>query len=430
MSGNRTFNALSNFKAETYLKNANSGLEYGFNVFEPKVVVTDVMGDQDHPWPPRKGNRRDIGGSFALTQYRAYWQHTGPDHIKSQAGSIIYNRTGDISPVALPSGAQFPAAPVLSNGALYGWGATGFARTIPTTPESDIATMLGEFSVEGIPRDPREIAERWRETARRFRESFESSRNPARWMRRANAARRYANDWGGAQLAVHFTWAPFLREVQQITGAYLDRAKTIAQFERDSGRLVRRGTVLEDLRWADTPVTLSDSYGWPSGSSNLWLAPGKLTRHDSYRRKTWFSAAYMYYVRFPGAGLMHSRGAQLRHRLFGAAITPRTLWNIAPWSWLADYGTNIGDVMTNMTQFNRDNLVARHAYVMSEAIATREYSLRNVRPKNGEPFDATLLLKTTAKRRARGNPYSFALTPTPLTDRQQGILAALGLTRL
>lgn len=428
MSGKRTFNALNGFRAETWL--SNNGNDYGFSVFEPKLLATDVMGDQDHTWPPPKGYRGDSGGSFALQQYRAYFAHNGPGELSSNPlGSLRYYRSGDISPVALPSGAQFPAAPVLSNGALYAWGATGFARTIPTKPEADIATMLGEFSIEGIPRDPRDMAERWRDTAARFRDSFRRS-DPRRWMARARAGRRYANDVGGAHLAVAFTWFPFLSEVTNITNAYLDRARIIAQFERDSGRLVRRRIVLEDLQWGDPPVNLADSYGWPTGASYLWAGPGKLTRHDSYRRKTWFSAAYMYYVRFPGSGLLHARGSQIRNRLFGTDITPSMLWNIAPWSWLADYGTNIGDVMTNMSQFTRDNLVARHAYVMSEAIATREYRLRNLRPVKGPPIEAVLMLKSTTKRRARGNPYAFALTPEPLTARQTAILTALGLTRL
>jgi hypothetical protein len=425
----RTFNALSGFKTETWFT-TNGGPKNGLTAFQPKVVVTDSVSSGEHNWPPKGGQLRDIGGNFALIQRRAYFANTGVSLKSPKIGSIEYYRAGDISPVALPSGAQFPAAPALSNGSLHAWGATGFARTIPTTPESDIATMLGEFSIEGIPRDPRDLAERWRDTAAAFRRSFESSRNPRRWMARARAGRRFGNDVGGAHLAVAFTWAPFLREVTNITNAYLDRAETIAQFERDSGRLVRRRIVLENERYADPPINMGASYGWPSGSSYLWSGPGELTQHNSYQRRTWFSGAFTYYVNFPGSGLLHARGAQLRHRLFGAGITPSALWNIAPWSWLADYGTNIGDVMTNMTQFSRDNLVARHAYVMSTATAVREYKLRGLQPRTGPPIEATLMLKTTSKLRARGSPYSFAITPQPLSGRQTAILAALGLTRL
>jgi hypothetical protein len=138
----------------------------------------------------------------------------------------------------------------------------------------------------------------------------------------------------------------------------------------------------------------------------------------------------MYYVRNMGAGILYREGAQNRNRLFGTDITPSMLWNIAPWSWLADYGTNIGDVMTNLSAFSRDNLVARHAYVMCHTQVTKLYQLRNQRPVIGNPIDCSLALTTETKQRARGNPYSFALTPQPLTARQTAILAALGLTRL
>lgn len=430
MSGRRQKIAFP-FSSQTWFRKSGGTTQYGKAVFEPRLLTTDQLGDQDHPWPPPRGFKGDIGGSLAIVKRSAQLWHNAPKVISSPpiAGNI-YELSGDLSPLALPSGLQFPSPAPLSNGELAAWGATGFARTIPTRPESEIATMLGEFSIEGIPRDPREMAQRWRDTAARFKRSFESSGNRSGWMQRAREGRRYANDVGGAHLAVAFTWFPFLSEVVNMTNVYLDRAKIIAQFERDSGRLVRRRRVLDDRRWSGASTKETNRYPWPSGASYLWSAGGELTTHLQYHRKVWFSGAYTYYVRFPGAGLLHSEGAQLRNRLFGDRITPSMLWNIAPWSWLIDYGTNIGDVMTNMSQFSRDNLVARHAYVMCHTTVTRTVQLRNAQPRNGSPIDCTLVTRTETKQRARGNPYAFALTPTPLTARQTAILAALGLTRL
>jgi hypothetical protein len=125
--------------------------------------------------------------------------------------------------------------------------------------------------------------------------------------------------------------------------------------------------------------------------------------------------------------------------LFGVAPTPQLLWDILPWSWLADWFTNIGDVVSNVSVNAVDNLVVRYAYLMRNTVLTQSCIAdcsHDGSDAAGWQFWPTLqphrfqsLYREETKLRVEGNvlsPYSLSDTPDDLTARQTAILAALG----
>jgi hypothetical protein len=114
--------------------------------------------------------------------------------------------------------------------------------------------------------------------------------------------------------------------------------------------------------------------------------------------------------------------------LYGTRITPAVLWEIAPWSWLADYFGNMGDVLTNLSAFGNDNLVCNYAYIMVHTKTTKSCSWFGTSVNNG-PLQTSFDLVTETKQRLRAGPYGFAATGG-LSAHQESILGALGLSRL
>lgn len=111
-------------------------------------------------------------------------------------------------------------------------------------------------------------------------------------------------------------------------------------------------------------------------------------------------------------------------------MTPETLWNITPWTWLADWFANSGDVISNISAVGADNLVMRYGYLMQEA--TRKYLTVHsgfTALETDVPSTFSGAAVYTAKSRIGASPYGFGLTMGDFTPRQVAILAAIGITR-
>jgi hypothetical protein len=121
--------------------------------------------------------------------------------------------------------------------------------------------------------------------------------------------------------------------------------------------------------------------------------------------------------------------------LYGLELTPETLWNLAPWSWLVDWFANVGPILSNVSAFQSDNLVLKYGYVMENV--TRTYARTNwmgvVNPSTtvyvNHPARVYDKFFVETKTRVKATPYGFGLNTTAFTDRQWTILGALGLTR-
>jgi hypothetical protein len=109
--------------------------------------------------------------------------------------------------------------------------------------------------------------------------------------------------------------------------------------------------------------------------------------------------------------------------LLGVKVTPETVWNIAPWSWAADWFANTGDIMTNISNLGKDGLVMQYGYSMMERVLRSESKAR---------FDGILTKRTQEtvhKRRMPATPYGFGVNLSTLSPKQVAIIAALGLSR-
>lgn len=288
-----------------------------------------------------------------------------------------------------------------------GVGATAIARCQPTNPVANVSTFVGELARDGIPRAGSELLQ--------------------------NRIRSF-KDLGSDYLNVEFGWKPFVSDFRKFLVAIRDSHKILDQYERDSGKLIRRGYRFPLLTTTYTGTPTSPRPAMPAMVPQFWDSQWSPVQGDAvYTRQYWFKGAFTYYLtRGDSTFSKMERWAQEADKLLGIRLTPDVLWELAPWSWFADWIFNFGDVISNVTAFSSDKLTMRYGYVMLHAKMVQKFYMTNeVRFSDHIPRNQIWQEFTTeVKSRQKATPYGFGLDPSvDFTARQWAILGALGMTQ-
>jgi hypothetical protein len=122
--------------------------------------------------------------------------------------------------------------------------------------------------------------------------------------------------------------------------------------------------------------------------------------------------------------------------LLGTRLDPEVLWNLQPWTWLADWFINFGDVLGNLSAIISDGLVIQYGYIMQENVLRKEITFPKGLFLNNFPGSSSFTMKPwtvesiyRSKVRAAASPFGFGLTPEMFSPQQWAILAALGISR-
>jgi hypothetical protein len=375
------------------------------------VYVKQTTTSQGNPWKGRQrtGTFKDIGSNFETNRQSYSPGSGGPEFLRHK---IYGNSTEEIhgalwAPAQPPTQAVFDALrnqmQLSSMLTLHGMGATAIARTTPTNPAVDMMTFVGELRKEGIPK----------------------VLNAQNWSRKVPVSKKASDEY----LAWQFGAVPFVGDLLDLADTVRHQDKILAQYERDSGRNVRRKYEFEPIRSGSTQVSRGIHPYHPAPWNPYLVNAGRLDIETEKVRRVWFSGCYTYYLTLPKDTRSRlERTAQEAKRLYGVRVTPDVLWNLTPWTWAADWMANGGDVIQNLSSFSQDGLVLRYGYVMEESSITvtrRFKSDPGLDPVNLNLADSYSL---TRKIRWRATPYGFGLDPDGFTAKQVSILAALGLS--
>ncbi len=400
------------------------------NVFPRTQKTTSFRGRSDEP----AQNVKDLIEANSK-QKRVSLGDTGNEFftenqfVNAYPGFVNYKGSNDLArlefhgtPIVRPQdyvgSSWFPVIPDFTDVNYYG--AQAISNTIPTKSAASLTQALAELMVD-LPKAPILAAS---SMVKGF-----SGRNPVRGA---------AGDYIGIQFGI----MPTVRDVQKICKAIFTASEIVNQFVRDSGLVVRRKyffdrqTQTEEKRGVKVYLD-----GYPNYEHNFRAAVrdlgGDLTeyvRSDatliSYvTREISFKGAYLYDLGLSEDILGKLQTAEkLANKLLGTRLTVSTLYELAPWSWLADWFGNIGTVISNASAFRNDGLVLKYGYLMVNTRAEHIYSVSGV----GLP-DSPKLLRTSyvthRKERFRSTPYGFGVNPESLSGDQWAILASLGLTK-
>jgi hypothetical protein len=380
---------------------------------------TQVTESFSHPaWKSRSrsSSLSDIGGPF-FTQKTYTESNLSPFSLNDVPRVKGYTTTtkyvGAMLPYS-PTAMSFPTASVSSKSALDARGATAVARCSPTNSAADLSVFLGELMREGLPKLIGASSGLWEEKTR--------------------IARKTAGD---EYLNLQYGWVPIAQDMSSIAYAIYAADAILRQYERDSGRLVRRtyhfpseeSVSFTTISNAATPYILGGVSGDLVDPNASTL--GKVYREDRFSRRQWFSGAFTYHL--PDSYSRSSEMARIAlqaKKLMGVSLTPSTAWNLAPWSWAVDWFSNVGDVLDNVSDSIADRLVMSHGYMMEHTVNRRTYHFAGptwLRTKTARPAPVSFVVET--KIRQQANPYGFGLTWDGLNAFQLSILTALGMTR-
>lgn len=405
---------------------------------------TQITESDGNRWPPPKGgDLHDYGSEFYTrktevipNQYPFTSVHIPmrlpdiPCPIDLEGRFMLANAFGksgqDYADFSGGSGKKLvPDFPDLSSSrsALEVKGAIAIAACNPGNQVAASATALGEL-LQDVPKLP----------------------GIALWKARVKALETLAAS-GDEFLNVVFGIEPTIGDMETFYKGVHKVDKLINQFERDSGRVVRRSfafpverTETEDEMLYRSPLgcTAVDNVLYPLPSRCLPVY--KTIRKRTVERAIWFSGAFTYYLpSWYETGSKEDR-MRLTAILLGGQPDLNTLWNLAPWSWAVDWLVNAGTYVKNLQSLLNFGTVLRYGYVMEQVTVTDTYmagdKVRDAYPgyegiyKAPYPAVAPVTLRVTTKKRIQANPFGFGISWDGLSTTQQAIVAALGITRV
>lgn len=351
----------------------------------------------------------DTGHEFQTTKHLVSAFPMLDESVKVAGDTWRYVGPAMSDPDFHQGGSSFRSVPGAAFNEVY-YGTTAINATRPTNPVADLAVNLAEFKSEGM----------------RLNIHTDYTRDIA------DAARKGSDDYVNSQ----FGWLPLAGALQDTSTAIRNSSRIIQQYERDSGKLVRRSydfplQVLEETVYGNNtgnivmPVVHSQPYQiWKNG-----IRTGSLRQEVRTTRSVRFSGAWTYYLNV-GDDLRSRmlRYEQLSNKLLGTRLTPEVAWNLAPWSWFVDWNYDVGKIISNATALSNDSLVLAWGYITVHDIVHHRCSITGPETLSGQRGPFVTNMFTITKRRYKANPYGFAAVPGGLSLRQSSILAALGFT--
>lgn len=433
----RRVNKTEEFQSTDYTLNQGTSRRWG------ALSLTEETWDRDNHWPEwlrylksikdpeyRKRLRmHDVGGPF---YNRKVYVDMGEEYFDLAHSNPTYNRyfgykgplvAGIITDSALLGGPLRTRLEPSSELQLDAKGSTAIARCAPAAPHASAYTAIGEIYRDGLPSIPGLLT---------------LPQRGGRQRRSSPGIRKGAKDGSGEYLNFQFGVLPTISDIRSLTTSLIDAERILRQYERDAGRLVRRSYRFPtEEEFVERTVIANTLPLGGSGASNsyLWLKNGETVHTVTRTTETWFSGGFTY------AYLTHDNiadrmGDQIRkaNHLFGVLPTSEALWNLAPWSWAADWVTNIGDVLTNLSMYQSDGLLMRFGYVMERKIELHEYVHRGSVAKlfggGTQQVNLRQRIWVETQRRRPATPFGFGLELSGLTGRQQAIMAALAISRV
>jgi len=295
-------------------------------------------------------------------------------------------------------------------------GTQAIARCSPSNAAADLSVALGETIKEGIPH--------------LFGAALKGLGSMSGKERRKALASEHLN--------YEFGWKPFVNDIRKGAKAVADADAIWQQYERDSGKLVRRRYEFPVETRSKVTTYATGISPWVSPSSSAFLNfsalnQGQVLRTEEFRRRRWFSGAFTYFVPEANQGLRNglARAVIQARKVYGISLTPDTVWNLSPWSWLIDWRLNIGDLLSNWTDWAIDNQVLVYGYMMEHTFQKYTYTYDGPTGlfgfEDGRPAEISFITETKLRRRA--TPYGFGVDMSGLSARQLAILASLGISR-
>lgn len=292
------------------------------------------------------------------------------------------------------------------------YGATGWSKFKPGRSSAELGVFLGEL---------KDVPHMLKQTSKGFADLWRSMGGHPTLLKPKKVADHFLNH--------QFGWLPFINDLRKFYKTYKTLDSRLQRIKDYNGRWETRGGVVTTSRSKQTQrssATITGhnpsltSYYYPVGISTSGSHELSVTNEE----RVWFEASFRYYIQDIGSVSWRRRAIA---EMFGLYPHPSIVWELTPWSWLVDWCSNAGDVISNMGDNWADNLVARWAYVMGTyRMNGRLQSTLNL---YGSPLHDEWNWSVETKTRLPASPFGFGLKLGDLSLRQLAILTALGISK-
>lgn len=320
-------------------------------------------------------------------------------------GRVLFqgNVYGIVQGTSTPNNSAYADADLIAKGT------TAIARVEPSRSNLDIAVTAAELRREGISIPFRAV--RWKELSSEIRKIH-----------------RHGSD---LFLSYQFGWKPLIDEIKTFCKSVDKFDRTWRQYKKDQDTLIKRRYVYQGQ--PDTILLREDrAIPRPTSFNTFGTGWSTVTRKD----EAWFEGAFRYYLPMSKTQMEDmSKYATYARKILGVKLDPEVLYNLSPWSWAADWFTNTGDVVHNISAMGRDGLTMQYGFMMGSSIFSEEHTCNfswnnfgvdsKVPPGSGTSYYRR---RRVYKKRIVASPYGFGLSDGDLSVRQKAIIAALGLS--
>lgn len=276
------------------------------------------------------------------------------------------------------------------------FGATAISRVHPERPDFSLAQQVGEM-----------------------RERFPHIIGSTVMRDKVNVARSIGDEY----LNVEFGWKPLVSSVLDFARAVKAGNAEVRSYVQKSERLTRRRYSFPQTY----TVTVNNAVGgsFLPSIANI-TGTGSVSEIKLIDR--WFVGAWKVYTPVGDtANAVILRTELEANRLLGTRLTPGVLWELAPWSWAADWFSNTGDILNNISYIASDASVMKYGYMMNHL--QTKFQLQLTAGNSGQGKSSSHSIIYDKKMRAPASPYGFGVNWDGMTPRQIAIATALGLTR-
>jgi len=375
-------------------------------------ALNKAVADDD-----KKKGSVDYGGDFEVVRRLREWNQPQNATYSNDSFPPYYGKTenwvggwqnplpaNDVVPILQVGHPDFGDDPL---GLRTYWGPIFFDRANITKPKASLAQFALELLLD-VPQIPLQLL--------------------TQLFRLKSVGKEYLN--------VEFGWLPLFGDIVKAVHTLNKVDKILIQLKRDSERGVRRKMEL----WSESTTPESSSnigYYLPSRPSQ-WLpdfgANAQRTIETHVKKRVWGSGRFRYH--FEGYKELGLTSQQLRV-ISGIEVNPRLVYELLPWSWLVDWYSNLGPIISNWVSMSEDAFVADYAYVMGSIeitttdISSGPYYSSIQNGEKGGTSTVSLVTRTRDEYKARygATPYGFGLNPASFSSRKWAILVALGLAK-
>jgi hypothetical protein len=230
---------------------------------------------------------------------------------------------------------------------------------------------------------------------------------------------------GGSYLGYEFGIKPMISDLKDLFNAQSKVQRKLDQLARDNGKSVRRNGVIH----SEQNVTDQAFSSWSFNIVPALIGPAKPVYTRTRSRRVWATMRFRYWIPDLGSPQWKRRAIQ---EMYGLRPNLSLLYELTPWSWLIDWFSNTGDVISNMTENSAENLVTEYNTVQCHSHQFDHFMVTGTTKTSATGvagFSVSTKTGWESKQRVLGSPFGLGLADTPLSVRQLAILGALGLTK-